>query len=79
MPQHKTFRPAIRVIGPSISYIPLTKGSYALIDSDDAENTDKYAWRVSTDSKTGQYRPSSCIYTPGKKRKIISLQRFLME
>jgi hypothetical protein len=40
----RKIRPAIYPIGPSIAYIPLTKGQYALIDRDDVETVGGYNW-----------------------------------
>jgi hypothetical protein len=37
-------REVIIPIGPSIAYVPLTQGQYALIDSDDAEDVGKDLW-----------------------------------
>lgn len=38
-------RPIISPIGPSIAYIPLTRGLYALIESDDSEIVSQYNWQ----------------------------------
>jgi hypothetical protein len=37
---------AIRVVGPSIAYIPLTKGMYTLIDIGDANYLEQYNWQA---------------------------------
>ena len=34
MPRLNSIRPAIQVIGPSIAYVPLTQGQWALVDTD---------------------------------------------
>lgn len=39
-------RPAVHVIGPSIAYIPLTKGKFALIESADSEYLQQWNWCV---------------------------------
>ena len=48
-------RKAIIPIGPSIAYIPLTRGFYALIDRENAEWLEKYAWRVHFDEKSRNF------------------------
>lgn len=35
-----------RVIGPSIAYVPLTQGLFAMIDSDDAYRLETFNWRA---------------------------------
>lgn len=37
-------RQVVHVIGPSIAYLPTTKGLFALIDSEDAERVGKFNW-----------------------------------
>lgn len=49
--QFTSRRPAIHVIGPSIAYIDLRNGHYALIDSDDAPLIDKWCWKPIFPSK----------------------------
>ena len=39
-------RPVITPIGPSISYVPLTKGRFALISSEDAARVGRYCWHA---------------------------------
>lgn len=64
MPGNKWMvREIIRVIGPSIAYVPLTKGLFSLIDSEDADEVGKYNWRAA-------YRPlSRCDYATRSIRK----------
>jgi len=38
------FRPAIRVIGPSIAYIPLTRGYFSLVDAANADSLEQFSW-----------------------------------
>lgn len=38
---------AIYPIGPSIAYIPLNRGLWAIIESEDIERTEKYLWTAS--------------------------------
>jgi HNH endonuclease len=51
MPTYHTVRrgtsPAIHVIGPSIAYIELTKGYYALVDAEDADCLACWNWKAS--------------------------------
>jgi len=44
MPRKYNQIKSIRVIGPSIAYIPLTKGMYSLIDADDAAYLEQWRW-----------------------------------
>ena len=51
--QHKSkhnplfpIRPVLRPIGPSIAYVELTQGQWALIDADDALRVGRYNWRA---------------------------------
>ena len=41
---HLIRRPAIRVIGPSIAYIVLTKGQYSLVDAHNASLLEQWNW-----------------------------------
>ena len=40
----KTPRKVLRVIGPSIAYVPLTQGLFALIESEDADRIEEHCW-----------------------------------
>lgn len=40
----RKIRPIVTPIGPSIAYVPLTQGCYALIDAEDAEKVSGYNW-----------------------------------
>lgn len=42
-------------IGPSIAYVPLTQGLYALIDREDAERVGKYAWHAAFNRTSGHF------------------------
>lgn len=50
-----TIRPAITVIGPSIAYIDLLNGVYALIDAEDADWLSEYAWNAMWSPTTKSY------------------------
>lgn len=56
----RSFRPLIEVIGPSIAYVPLTQGQYALVDS----------WRVDELQTNWQalWNPTSCKFYAARKR-----------
>lgn len=47
-------REIIIPIGPSIAYIPLTKGLFALIDSQDVEEVGKHSWSAHTSRHAGR-------------------------
>ena len=49
----RNFRPAIHVIGPSIAYVPLTHGKFAVIDSDNIDLINQRTWRAHNDPKSG--------------------------
>jgi hypothetical protein len=42
------------VIGPSIAYIPLTRGQFSVVDREKAWILEKYSWRVK-ESSTGEF------------------------
>jgi len=46
--------PAIHVIGPSIAYIELTQGKFALVDAEDADCLAQWNWKASA-TKSGSY------------------------
>lgn len=56
-------REAIYVIGPSIAYIPLTRGFYACVDSWDAPWMSRWTWTASV-RKRGVY-PVTCLTGKG--------------
>jgi len=75
MNQHnRKVREVVIPIGPSIAYVELTHGLYAVIDSWRAEEVGKYNWHAARGMKDGpfyaQMKPSS-----GK----VFLHRFLLE
>lgn len=47
MPHTKISRPPIAVIGPSIAYVPLTRGQFSLIDSDSIPFVEHLTWKAS--------------------------------
>lgn len=68
-------RPAIRPIGPSIAYLQLTQGYYALIDSDDASECERWNWAAMKDKRdyyVGTHIPKDDGYP------VVRLQRFLL-
>jgi len=68
MPRRKVIRNIEVPIGPSIAYIPLTKGLFALIDREDVDRCQPYTW---TAMKTG-YAQTCLNYTH------FTLHRFLL-
>jgi hypothetical protein len=69
-------RLAIRIIGPSIAYIVLTKGKFALIDSQDAELLEKYSWYTSTSRDGGMMYAKM---KAGKYGPTFSMQQFILQ
>jgi hypothetical protein len=66
-------RKIIIPIGPSIAYVPLTQGRFALIDSADAVEVGKYNWCAHKDYTTGKYYAERCA-----GRKTLTMHRFLL-
>lgn len=46
MSPRRVNREVIRVIGPSIAYVPLTQNQYSLIDSEDSHRVNKFTWHA---------------------------------
>lgn len=67
-------RDPIIPIGPSIAYVPLTRGAYALIDREDAERLLGTRWVAWTDNDVTYAQRTLCV---GGKRTTITLQHFL--
>jgi hypothetical protein len=55
MPRLILPRPIEIPIGPSIAYVPLTQGQYALIDSDDVHLVQDYAWYAALNASSGLF------------------------
>jgi hypothetical protein len=55
MGKWKIPRAVITPIGPSISYVPLTKGLFSLIESWDAEDLGRFNWQAKPDSRKSHY------------------------
>jgi hypothetical protein len=80
MPRLILPRPIEIPIGPSIAYVPLTQGQFALIDREDAEPASHDSWRANWSPKTlSFYAITTRQITPGPHgRKIFKLHRVLM-
>lgn len=61
MPLNYIVRPAIHVIGPSIAYIELTGGYFALVDSEDADRLAQRNWQTSNRSRERIYAMRSGV------------------
>ncbi len=74
----KTPRKVIRVIGPSIAYVSLTQGLFALIESWDAEKVDAQCWFAAraTAFKTPVYYARRAASSANAR--CLLLHRFLM-
>jgi hypothetical protein len=66
MPKQYTRRSVDRVIGPSIAYVPLTKGYYALIDSWRADFVETWNWYYSD----GRACRTPCVSEKGRSMKL---------
>lgn len=54
--RRRTVAPApMMVIGPSIAYIPLSKGLFALVDSSDAADLSRHIWHAHKEPTAGYY------------------------
>jgi len=72
-------RPVIVPIGPSIAYITLTQGMFALIWSSDAERAGMFNWYAKRDSSSGSYYAKRRIPAPGRANwPTQSLQDFIL-
>lgn len=67
-------RPVAIPVGPSIAYVELTQGKYALIDSADAEMVGRYNWRAQGAEQTFYARR---YVRSGSKRAAQGLHTFL--
>ena len=54
---HVPKRSPIHVIGPSIAYVPLTRGQYALVDSDLADDLSRFNWTATWSRTSDNFRP----------------------
>lgn len=70
-------RPVIVPIGPSIAYIELNHGYYALIDSEDAEKVGQYNWLADYAKGTGTFYARTHAAIDG--RKSSRLHQFIMD
>lgn len=61
-------RPAIRVIGPSIAYIPLTRGQVTLVDSWWADRLERNKWFALFDKSSGSYYAKRKVTTDDRSQ-----------
>jgi hypothetical protein len=73
-------RAIIHVIGPSIAYVPLTRGMHALIDSSDAAIVGKFNWFAHGKMPTDLFYAHTNVYKNGSdgERSILKLHRLLL-
>lgn len=71
MPRQYNVRTPLAVIGPSIAYIPLSKGLFAVVDSEDVALLSNWTWcAVWVDSPRTHYAIRNSRTVEGKRRKI---------
>jgi hypothetical protein len=70
-------KPCILPIGPSIAYVPLTKGLFALIDSSDVELVERYCWQACYYKTVDSHYALSAEPRENGKRKRVSMHRLL--
>jgi hypothetical protein len=75
MPRPILPRPIEIPIGPSIAYVPLTRGQFALIDRDDVERVGKFNWCADFSENTHTFYVRTHAEIDG--RKSTRLHRFL--
>lgn len=63
-------------IGPSIAYVQLTRGLYALIDSDDVDSVSQFRWRAQ--GREGYWYAKTSITIAAKTERSISMHRELL-
>ena len=70
MPRQFTPRPAIYVIGPSIAYIPLSRGQFTCVDRGDANWLSTWSWYAEWNKNCRSFYPIRNTYDSGKRTKI---------
>lgn len=65
------------VIGPSIGYVPLTRGNFALVDADDVPLLQRYNWATQKSAKAHCYAHTT-IYKGPKQPSWARMHRFLL-
>ena len=81
MPKHKhtrAVREVIIPIGPSIAYVPLTQGQFALIDRDDAVVVSRRNWFAHLDRKRRAFYAATNEPKPGSRQRMLGLHRYLL-
>lgn len=71
-------RKSIRVIGPSIAYIELTKGLFSLVDAEDFESLAQKNWCAQWSHTTQSFYAVGYTCGNAKTRQRISVSRVLM-
>lgn len=74
--QHSPKKPTVHVIGPSIAYIPLSRGQYSCVELDDVWHLEKSSWNA-IPRKEGRYYAVANMRIDGK-RKLVFMHRFLL-
>lgn len=69
----KSTRKAIIPVGPSIAYLPLTKGQYALVDTWHVNAFEQYNWHASWESRS--YRVASSFRLSPESTFRVSMHR----
>jgi hypothetical protein len=76
MGRPRTIRPAIIPAGPSIAYIQLTQGLYALVDRDDAELLSQWTWQA-LQLTPGKFYAGRTEVVDGKQRTVFMARQLL--
>lgn len=80
MPRQISIRQPIYVIGPSIAYIPLTKGQFALVDRENAEYISQWNWHAHFAKTTQSFYAQRAISTGSNPRqKNIGMANVIMK
>lgn len=77
--QYTPKRNAIRVIGPSIAYIPLSNGWFSLVDSNDAEMLEQWNWNIHHGGKASVAAYAIRTITIEGKKKNIAIHQMLID
>jgi hypothetical protein len=75
MPRPILPRPIEIPIGPSIAYVPLTQGLYALIDREDAERVGEFNWF--SHCRNGNYYAATNMRN-GDRQRTVSLHNYVL-
>lgn len=78
MPRHYSVRQPVFVIGPSIAYIPLTQGLFAVVDVDDAADCGQWNWCAAKQTTPDKFYAVREVLRADGARRLISMHGYLL-